>query len=112
MKEWLTAYVLGIRMASPGYRTITIEPGLTAVIERAKGSVSCPYGTISMEYTCSEQELNLIVQIPVGTTADIGMPVFGEGLLSENDYPYTVERRGQTCWILNVGSGQHHFTIS
>lgn len=112
VKEWLTCYVLGIRMAEPGYRKLTIEPGLSHIIEKAKGSVKSQYGAISMEYSCNGEEMSLEVQIPVGTTADIGMPLIGSGILSENCHQYTIEKRDQAYWIQNVGSGRYRFTIS
>ena len=47
VKEWLTNYVLGIRMAEPGYRRIIIEPALTQTVEKVKGCVLSQYGLIS-----------------------------------------------------------------
>ncbi len=111
VKEWLTNYVLGIRMAEPGYRRITIEPALTQTVEKVKGSVLSQYGLISSEYCRKGEEVNLEVKIPVGVTADIGLPFVGSGELTANGSEYRTQRMGQTYWIQSVGSGTYNFTL-
>ncbi|MFC5468500.1 family 78 glycoside hydrolase catalytic domain [Cohnella suwonensis] len=112
VKEWLTGYVLGIRMEEPGYRKIIIEPALSHGIEEAKGSVGSAYGAISMAYSRDGEGMFLEVSIPVGTTADIGMPVIGAGMLSENCRDFAVESIEGTFWIRNVGSGSYRFAVN
>jgi alpha-L-rhamnosidase len=111
VKEWLTAYVLGIRLAAPGFQQIVIEPALTAVIAKAQGSLLSPYGVISMAYSRDERQFHMEVQIPVGTTANIGVPAVGAGALTVNGQECHVEKVEHIYWIQNIGSGNYQFVV-
>ncbi|OCT15088.1 hypothetical protein A8709_13325 [Paenibacillus pectinilyticus] len=111
VKEWLTSYVLGIRMAAPGYRRIIIEPTLTQTINKVKGCVVSQYGKISAEYDRNGEEIVLEVKIPIGATADIGLPNIGSGKLTTNCTKYITRKIGQTYWIHAVGSGSYTFSL-
>jgi alpha-L-rhamnosidase len=111
VKEWLTSYVLGIRMAEPGYRKIIIEPTLTQTVEKVKGCVMSQYGKISAEYYRNGEEIVLEVKIPVGATAAIGLPNVGSGELTTNCSEYITQKIGQTYWIHAIGSGNYKFVV-
>ncbi|MDQ0062258.1 family 78 glycoside hydrolase catalytic domain [Paenibacillus harenae] len=112
VKEWLTSYVLGIRMEAPGYRNMKIEPALTHTIGKAQGSIASPYGAVRVAYDRNEDGMHLEVQIPVGTTADVGIPAIGSGKINTGGSSNNrIEKQGQTYWIQNVGSGHYKFTI-
>ncbi|GLX68451.1 family 78 glycoside hydrolase catalytic domain [Paenibacillus glycanilyticus] len=111
VKEWLTSYVLGIRMAAPGYKKIIIEPALMQTIEEVEGNVTSSYGVISVKYYRNSEGLHLEVQIPVGTTAEIGMPAIGDELLSYDVGELSVRQQDQAYWISGIGSGNYKFTV-
>lgn len=111
VKEWLTSYVLGIRPAEPGYRKLIIEPSLTDLIEQVKGSVWSPYGHIHVHCHRDDTDITIEVQIPVGATADIGLPLIPFGELTQDCLPYNLHKDGHKYWIQNVGSGKYQFSI-
>lgn len=111
VKEWLTSYVLGIRPAGPGYQKLIIEPSLTDLIEAAKGSVWSPYGLIRLEYHRNDAGITLEVEIPVGATADIGLPLIPSGQLTLDCLTYTLHQDEQNHWIRDVGTGNFRFSI-
>jgi alpha-L-rhamnosidase len=111
VKEWLTAYVLGVRLTAPGFHEIVIEPALTGTIDKANGGLLSPYGLISMQYSRDEQQFIMEVHIPVGVTASIGVPIVGAGELATSRDEYRMERVEQTYWLRNIGSGKHQFVV-
>jgi hypothetical protein len=84
---------------------------LTQTVEKVKGCVLSQYGLISSEYCRKGEEITLEVKIPVGVTADIGLPFVGSGELTANGSEYRTQRLGQTYWIKSVGSGKYTFTL-
>jgi alpha-L-rhamnosidase len=45
---WLSRYVIGVRPASPGFKTVYIRPNL-GNLDFVKGKVPTPYGDIEVE---------------------------------------------------------------
>jgi hypothetical protein len=73
--SWLTEHILGIQVASPGYRTVTIRPNLLG-LAYAKGAQPTPNGEIRVEFRAAGGHgLDCTIELPAGTTASVSLPV-------------------------------------
>ena len=70
--KWLTEEILGIKPASPGFRTFDLMPHLGRTLMQVSGSVPTPYGTIKAGFDIKTGECT--VDVPEGTTGRIGIP--------------------------------------
>ncbi|SDF12201.1 Acetyl esterase/lipase [Mucilaginibacter pineti] len=72
--DWMYQNVLGIQASSPGYKTIRIKPLIGGGLTWAKGSYECVYGKIGAYWKLSGSAIELEVEIPEGTTAEVWVP--------------------------------------
>jgi alpha-L-rhamnosidase len=72
----LSKYVLGVRPASPGYKTWLVEPQ-PGDLSWAEGAVPTPYGPIEVRWEKEGSELFLEITVPDGTCGSVGLPVSG-----------------------------------
>lgn len=63
----LPAVILGVRPASPGYKTITVSPN-PGFLDRAKGSVTTPWGNIFVEW---EKQKDGRIQMNIDATEEL-----------------------------------------
>jgi alpha-L-rhamnosidase len=59
---------------SPGYRNIIFKPQIVSDLEHVKYSNLTPYGTAGIEWKNSGGTLEIAVQVPVGSTAQVYFP--------------------------------------
>lgn len=73
---WFYQAIGGIRSdeTSPGYRHMYIDPQIPAGVTWAKVTKESPYGTIAVDWELNDNQLNLQVIIPAGTTATVCIP--------------------------------------
>ncbi|RYY55613.1 MAG: alpha-rhamnosidase [Chitinophagaceae bacterium] len=62
--------VLGIESAAPGFASVLIEPKL-GLLKEAKGEISHPNGTLSVDYKLLSAQLHATVTLPPGTTGTL-----------------------------------------
>jgi len=100
----LSAHVLGVTPAEPGFQTISIrpEPGELAW---AKGRVPTPHGDVAVSWVSGADRFALEVTVPAGTGADIVLPVAR--------FPQAVATlEGQACAAaVHVGAGTWHLEV-
>ena len=72
--EYLYGMIGGIRPASPGYKTIRIQPVLGGELTWAKTSFESIHGRISTRWKRDGHNLSLAVTIPANTTATVFVP--------------------------------------
>ena len=82
--EYLYGGVGGIKAASPGYKTITIQPVIGVGISWAKTSFESPYGIIVTAWKVEAGKLELDVTIPANTTAVVYVPTTDSGGVTES----------------------------
>ena len=70
----LSARVLGVRPASPGFKTILIKP-YPCDLTWAKGTVPTPFGKVTVSWTLGEGKFTMDVTIPEGTEAIVEPPI-------------------------------------
>jgi alpha-L-rhamnosidase len=72
--DWLHRVVAGLAPAAPGYRELLVRPRPTAALTRAATSHITPYGKASVAWERTDGRLRLIVQVPVGASAEVCVP--------------------------------------
>jgi len=111
VKEWLTHYVLGIRAAEPGYRLVMISPAMTDRVAKVSGHVHTPYGDIVVNYERAGDALRLEVDLPVGTTACIRLPLAGSSEVDLGGHDVKAAVDGEWRTISHLGSGRYAFVL-
>ena len=111
--EYLYSAVGGINPASPGYKTIRIQPVPGTGLTSAKTDYNSTRGLISTAWTNTGSTFNLDVVIPPNTTAQIYVPTTGASAITESGVPATSSPGvtyvgfSNSCAIYAVGSGHY-----
>ncbi len=63
----LSAVILGVKPASPGFDTVTIKP-YTETLDFAEGEVPTPHGTVYVKWIKTDGEIKLQYSLPAGVT--------------------------------------------
>lgn len=73
--DWLYEYLAGIRPTAPGYREIRIQPHPVGDLTHTRASIQTPLGRVDSTWIRGDEAFELDVQVPVGATAEILVPV-------------------------------------
>lgn len=95
--DHFSAYLLGVRPATPGYRTFIVKPQPTREVRWTKGVVPTPHGPITASWALTGDTMKLSLTVPPGTAADVVLPA-GESV--------TVNGRQATLAALKPGTYQ------
>jgi alpha-L-rhamnosidase len=113
--EYLFGYVGGIRPASPGFKTILIEPTMGDGLTWAKTTYNSIRGQIATFWKRNGNRLALKVVIPPNTTATICVPVTDADGVTESGKPVKrakgveyLRTENDKVW-LEMGSGTYTF---
>jgi alpha-L-rhamnosidase len=76
IEEWFHEGLVGIREAegSTQYRDLVIKPRLVGDLTSAEGSYMSPQGLIRSEWVKDVDRLDLLVEVPANTTAEVWVP--------------------------------------
>lgn len=113
--EYLFGYIGGIRPASPGFKTILIDPVIRDGLTWAKTSFDSIQGKIATAWKMNGNRLTLEVEVPANTTATICIParaiadVTEGGKSVENAEDVTFLRQEDGKAVFDVGSGTYKF---
>jgi alpha-L-rhamnosidase len=115
--EYLFGGIGGIRPASPGYKTILIDPVVRNGLSWAKTSYDSINGRIATSWKIDANQLNLEVTVPVNTVATVCMPVTGGVATTVTESGKPVEqvkdikflRTENGKAVFEVGSGTYRF---
>ncbi|HTB83544.1 MAG TPA: family 78 glycoside hydrolase catalytic domain [Candidatus Sulfotelmatobacter sp.] len=92
-------YLAGIAPASPGFKTIKMEPHLVGDLNFVKATHNSPYGKISSEWHRSGNKFDWQIEIPANTTAQVIVPAGKNGTVTCNGNPAVA--------TLELGSGKY-----
>jgi alpha-L-rhamnosidase len=73
--DWEYQDVAGIQPAAPGYTKVKIQPYPITGLDHAQAHVQSPFGDIVSSWTRDADSYTLDVTIPVGSSADVYVPV-------------------------------------
>jgi alpha-L-rhamnosidase len=97
---WFYEYAAGIAPASPGFKTIKMQPHPVGDLNFVKASHNSPYGKISSEWHRDGNKFDWQIEIPANTTATVTLPTGKSGRVTCN---------GKTISAtLELGSGKYH----
>lgn len=115
--DWFYHDVAGIRPDErAGWRRISIAPRLTGQLASARASLSTPYGAVSCSWQRTARGLQLVAQVPVGTTATVRIPAASAAVVRESGVPLDAANGVHSATIdgdavaIDVGSGRYVFT--
>ncbi|MDQ7909030.1 family 78 glycoside hydrolase catalytic domain [Phytohabitans sp. ZYX-F-186] len=106
--DWLYEYVAGIRSTAPGYRQIQIQPYPVGDLTDASAYVTSPLGTVSSSWTRTAKAFTLKVEVPVGATAEVLVPV-GAGQSVSGSGGAKLKKVKDGYATFTVGSGDYTF---
>jgi alpha-L-rhamnosidase len=114
--EFLFGGIGGIRPATPGFKTIQIEPVINGGLTWAKTSYDSIHGTIATSWKVTGKQLALEVVVPANTTAVVSFPAKDLASITESGKPiekvagvkFLKSENGKAT--LEVGSGTYQFT--
>ncbi len=107
-------YLGGIHAAQPGYKKIRIAPHIDCGLSYVKSQHESVFGMIQSEWTIAGNQVNINIQIPENTTAEIVLPkakgaqVKESGILLSNKQSICVYEK-QPDMLCKVGSGNYRF---
>ena len=113
--EFLMAGIGGIRPASPGYKTILIDPVIGRGLSWARASYYSIHGRIATYWKVDGNHLTLEVTVPANTRATVCIPATDVAAITESGNPInqaegvTFVKRENGRVYLNVGSGTYKF---
>ena len=73
--DWLHEHLAGLAPGSPGYRTILVRPRPAAGIEWARASHESQHGRHSVEWATDGRRLEVTVEVPPNTFAEVVIPI-------------------------------------
>jgi alpha-L-rhamnosidase len=100
----MSARILGVTPAAPGFKTISIRPSLCD-LTWAKGKVPTPLGEVAVAWVLGDDKLTLEVAVPAGAEADVVLPVgrFGKTVITLDGKRVEAQVR--------IAAGVHHFQV-
>jgi alpha-L-rhamnosidase len=72
--DWLHGYLAGLAPAEPGYRTMLVRPRPAAGIDWARASHESPNGHHVVEWNADARRLEVTIDVPPNTFADVVIP--------------------------------------
>jgi alpha-L-rhamnosidase len=116
--DWMFGRLGGLQIVDAGYRKCRIAPLVThPALSRATARLRTPYGLLASDWRRAADGLHLSVQIPVGTQAEVVLPVADPGRVREGGRAAAqapgVRRTGWSDGVLTLelGSGRYDFFI-
>jgi len=98
---WMYEDMLGIRIRQDddGNECILLKPGIIpdageALVHQAEGSVHSVYGTVSVSWQITDEEISYVVTVPANCRASLWLPIYDK----QGNQAYQTE---------NIGSGTH-----
>jgi alpha-L-rhamnosidase len=75
VSQRLREYVAGIRPVTPGFQRFAVRPLLDKRLDHAAATYQSHYGEINVSWTRRAESTDLMVTVPVGTTAVVELPL-------------------------------------
>jgi hypothetical protein len=113
--EYLFGYAGGIRPASPGFKTILIDPIIRKGLTWANTSFDSIHGKIATAWKVQDKRLALEVVVPANTSATVCIPTRNLASITESGKPVgnaeavKFLRQQNDQAIFQVGSGDYKF---
>ena len=115
--DWMYRSVVGIDTddSLTGYKHIRIKPRIGGGLNQASASLKTNYGLLSAGWKSSNGIVDLEIEIPANTRADVWIPLGAQGSITEGGTDLTAIKEIQVIGKdngyarVNLGSGKYHF---
>jgi len=101
----MSARILGVTPASPGFETISINPELCD-LKWAKGRVPTPRGNVDVSWVFDGNKFSLDVTVPEGSEAEVTLPV------AHFERPVILLNGKTAKPKIHVSAGTYHFEVA
>ena len=113
--DWLFGDVAGLQPLAPGWQRIGIHPMLTAWLDHAQADTVTPFGRAAVAWSHPSGALQVDVDVPVGSTAEVRLPMTTPRSVTESGHPLSTLKwvhrfhacDADTCFELESG----HFSF-
>jgi alpha-L-rhamnosidase len=112
---WFYEYLAGIAPASPGFKTVKMQPHPVGDLTFVRATHNSPYGKIFSEWHRDGNKFDWQIEIPANTTALLYVPAQKLESVTENGNPMGKMRgvefvlTGKDYVMFRAGSGKYHF---
>jgi len=118
--DWMYRSVAGLDTYEDGagYKHIRVQPHTDKRLTYAKADLQSPYGKITSGWKSENGKLSLDITIPANTTATVYVPAASADKIQEGNKALSSIKEIKTgasekgYVLLNVGSGNYHFTVN
>ena len=116
--DWMYRVVAGINAGAPGYKHILLKPRPGNGLTFAEAVHSSMYGVIRSAWKKTGPAVELEIEIPANTTAELILPDAKPGTVSESGKSlsgteaFSDLQELETGLKLNLGSGKYYFSYS
>lgn len=113
--EWMFQHAAGIDLIDPGYRNIIIKPAISKEMDFIRASYKSINGTISSAWNWKGNKVEMNIEIPVNTTAQVSIPSASVSDIKESNKrldkipEIKILESGEKETILEIGSGNYSF---
>jgi len=110
--EWFYSGIGGIRQEenSIAFKQIVIHPEIVQGLTHAETSYDSPYGRISTNWKVESKGLQLEVEIPANTTAELSIPIAkGQQITEGGRAVRWLAAKGRA--LIRTGSGKYQFIV-
>jgi alpha-L-rhamnosidase len=110
--EWMFSDIAGIDLLEAGFKRIRIRPRLGGGLTKAEATHLCLYGQIRSAWEIQGDVINLTVEIPANTTAQLHIPTPDQGSIREGGKAWagTMTAGEPGYVVLELGSGSYAFS--
>jgi alpha-L-rhamnosidase len=77
VNDWLYSDVAGLQPAAPGFATVRVRPAVPSGLDHAAATLGTPRGPVTSSWRHVGKLLELMVDIPGNTTAEVDVPRAG-----------------------------------
>lgn len=112
LMEWFYSGIGGIRQEenSIAFKQIVIHPEIVQGLTHAETSYDSPYGRITTNWKVESKDLQLEVEIPANTTAELSIPIAkGQQITEGGRAVRWLAAKGRA--LIRTGSGKYHFIV-
>ncbi|MFN8354182.1 MAG: family 78 glycoside hydrolase catalytic domain [Spirosomataceae bacterium] len=113
--EWFYGYLAGIKPLAPGFKKILIAPKPTEGLTWAESNYESPFGKIKSRWENKGGKLQMNVEIPANTTAQVRIPLLGKTKPVIKEGGKALPAKGLTIVngeaVVEIGAGTYVYTV-
>ena len=123
---WFYKCLAGINATEPGWKSLRIKPYIPSDMDYVTASINTIRGRVHVSWEKIADLIRLIIQIPIGSTAELWFPkkestsnilegemvIWEKGVLITNNTAIKFKEENEEYLIFDIGSGFYEFKIN